>query len=87
MSPDTNSQNRTATYPHIDYEPMGIWLFDTVVLYPEGDATDHLYATKTKISMIKSAKCNIFELSENDKQTCPMLNTFDLSGFNVRRRP
>jgi len=48
VSPDTNSQNRTATYPHIDYEPMGIWLFDTVVLYPEGDATDHLYATKNE---------------------------------------
>jgi len=27
---------------------MGIWLFDTVVLYPEGDATDHLYATKNE---------------------------------------
>lgn len=27
---------------------MGMWLFDTIVLYPEGDATDHLYTTKNQ---------------------------------------
>jgi hypothetical protein len=74
VSPHTNARNRAAIHPHVDVPDNGLLEYG-------GNATGHFYAIQNGDI---DDKGNIFGHSENGKQTCPMLNIFDLSGFNVR---